>query len=259
MEKMAKSSGNTIPRVIPSKYWCFTDYQYDLAKWQATLSKYDIQYIIGEETCPTTNRKHLQGYIEAKKIIRPNETFKELPGVHWEKRRGTREHNITYCSKENNFITNFKIKKKTKIIKMEELILNDWMREITSFIETNENPRLIYWIVDIEGGKGKTRFCRYLFENYSNVVYFTGGKANDITSQLLEIEYDPELCLFDLPRNNEGYISYNAIEQIKNGMINSSKYKGGTKIFNPPQLLVFSNFEPDKTNLSKDRWIIKEI
>lgn len=262
MEKMAKCSGNTIPRITPSKYWCFTDFDADLAKWQTTFYKNNIKYIIGKEICPSTGKAHLQGYIEAPSLIRPLEKFKEFKSTHWEKRKGTREQNIAYCSKENNFVTNFEnitIKKKVGKPMNDQLILQEWMNETLEYIESPRDNRKILWIYDLEGGKGKTKFCKYILQNYENCIYFTGGRAIDITSQILENDYDPELCLFDIPRCNEGHISYNALEQVKNGLINSSKYKGGFRIFDCPHIIVFANFRPDINALSHDRWIIHRI
>lgn len=262
MEKKEKSSGNTIPRANQSKYWCFTSFSEDLDKIIHTLEKNKIKYIIGKEICPKTGKEHLQGYIESEKKIRPIESLKLNKEIHWEKRQGNRDQNIKYCSKENNFVTNFeniKIKKRAGMSIEKPLIIVEWMQEVIEYIEGPRNDRNILWIYDYEGRKGKTKFCKYIYENYEACKYFTGGKANDITSQIIEEEINPEICILDLPRNNEGYISYNALEQMKNGMINSSKYKGGTKSFPCPHVIVFANFRPVKKELSEDRWIIHKI
>lgn len=226
-----------------------------MEKWIKYFEEYEMKYIIGHETCPTTGKKHLQGYIEAETKFRPLEKFKEKD-VHWEKRKGTREQNIKYCSKEGNYKSNFIVKKKIGELKMDEFILQKWMLDILAYIEGPRDMRKIMWICDEEGGKGKSRLCKYILENYDDVIYFTGGKNTDITSQILESTIEPKLCLFDLPRSNEGHISYNALEQIKNGLVNSPKYKGGFKAFENPHVVVFANFEPQKDLLSEDRWMM---
>jgi hypothetical protein len=58
---------------------------------------------------------------------------------------------------------------------------------------------------------------------------------------------------------NQNKVSYSSIECIKNGMITNTKYETGFKVFNPPHVVVFSNFPPDEEKLSADRWNIKEI
>ena len=65
------------------------------------------------------------------------------------------------------------------------------------------------------------------------------------------------LVVFDLPRNNGNKISYSALESIKNGLIVNTKYETGSKLFNSPHIIVFSNMQPDVTAMSGDRWVIK--
>lgn len=61
--------------------------------------------IVGIETCPTTNKKHYQCYVELNAPQRPSYIKKlfEDKTIHIEARRGTRDQARTYCMKENNF------------------------------------------------------------------------------------------------------------------------------------------------------------
>lgn len=68
-----------------------------------------------------------------------------------------------------------------------------------------------------------------------------------------------KIVIWDLPRNNGNKISYDAIESVKNGMICNTKFETGTKIFDPPHIIIFSNEQPEEENLSKDRWNIINI
>lgn len=78
--------------------YTFTDYALlDLAAYRSALPK--AKYIIyGVETCPSTGRKHHQGYIQ-----HPNTRFstlgKKLGGAHVESAKGTDEQNYRYCRK----------------------------------------------------------------------------------------------------------------------------------------------------------------
>lgn len=54
------------------------------------------------EQCPSTQRRHIQAYVEYTKSIRVSQIRNSLPGVHAEKRAGTREEAINYCSKEDS-------------------------------------------------------------------------------------------------------------------------------------------------------------
>lgn len=58
--------------------------------------------VMGLETCPTTNRRHYQGYAELKKQLRIS-SIKEIfedNALHIEKRRGSAQEASDYCKKE---------------------------------------------------------------------------------------------------------------------------------------------------------------
>lgn len=256
--------GNTKPqRVVNTKAraWCFTcfdDKNYNLSIFESLL-KSKGRFIVGLETCPTTNRKHFQGYINCKNPIFFNSLVKTLPkGTHVEKAKGSDEDNYKYCSKEGNFISNMVIKKSAgKFIEPEIIELKDWQKDVIQIIDGDRDSRTINWIVDKTGNNGKTWLCKYILKSYNNCIYFRGGKANDIASQVIkQEEFDPEICLFDLPRSCDGAVSYNAMEQLKDGIVHTNKYEGGFKVFDSPHIVVFSNFEPDEEQLSVDRWNI---
>jgi hypothetical protein len=90
-----------------------------------------------------------------------------------------------------------------------------------------------------------------------------GGANKDCLFSLYEFikinDEAPEIVIFDIPRVNKGQISYQALEQIKNGMLFNSKYESGMCRFNSPHILVFSNDEPHYESLSEDRWLIEEL
>lgn len=82
------------------------------------------------------------------------------------------------------------------------------------------------------------------------------GKKADMAHALRD---DIRVVCIDLARTSESYAPYEAIEQIKNGLIFSGKYDSRTKVFNPPHVFVFANFPPDQAKLSADRWHIVHI
>lgn len=76
-------------------------------------------------------------------------------------------------------------------------------------------------------------------------------KKEDITSQLLLNEGLPKLVIFKFSRTvNNQHISYTSIEDIKDGLINRSKYK---YIHWNPHILVFANCMPKENRWTKDR------
>ena len=69
--------------------------------------------------------------------------------------------------------------------------------------------------------------------------------------------------MFNDVRSAEGneYVNcYRILEDIKDGVITSSKYDNDIiKVNTPNIVIVFSNVRPNKEKLSKDRWMIIDI
>lgn len=70
---------------------------------------------------------------------------------------------------------------------------------------------------------------------------------------------DLKMVIFDLERRQENFVSYSAMEQVKNGCFFSSKYESEIVVFNYVHVVVFANFAPDLQALSADRWNITNI
>ena len=45
-----------------------------------------------------------------------------------------------------------------------------WQKKIVDMCGTTPHPRMVYWVVDEEGGRGKSVLCKYLMENYAAFV-----------------------------------------------------------------------------------------
>lgn len=261
--QMAPGGGNTRTppvRLSPSKKWCFTYNNYkkeELAPMETNLRGLGL-FIMGFETAPTTGTPHIQGYIEFFKKCRPSECIK-IKKIHWEKAKGSRNDNIIYCSKENNYVTNFDIKKPVKD-PLEGLELYDYQKLILNILKNMEpNNRDVYWFYNENGNIGKSCFSKHCFLKYGTIC--VNGKAADVKYVVAEAlkNKDVNSVIFDIPRTNEGFVSYQAIEEIKNGMVISTKYESCCVAFNVPHLFIFSNYLPDKSCLSSDRWNIYEI
>ena len=217
--------------------------------------KYILGYEIGE--CGTP---HIQGFLLLDKKKSWDSVLKSLNNkrIHLECAKGSIKSNIDYCTKDNNFITNYpnlKPKKPLKLISN----LYPWQSEIVELLKTEPDGRTVNWYWETKGKTGKSSFCKYMYANY-NALVIQGGKLSDIMNILFNRDCDNlDMILIDIPRKNGNNISYSAVECILNGMITNTKYETGTKIFNAPHLVVFSNFEPDTINLSMDRWRIVDI
>lgn len=140
--------------------------------------------------------------------------------------------------------------------KYSEVSLRTWQEEeLARLLE--QNDREVRWIVDLKGGGGKTWFSRYLVANY-DALYLAGGRASDAAYAWNSEAQD--VIVFDFTREKQDYVSYSLIEQMKNGTIFSSKYESGQKVSSlKMKIIVFSNFEPDQSKLSADRWSIRRL
>lgn len=257
----SSGGGNTITpppkkQISPSKRWCFTLNNYtqnDISSINLIVPKCCI-IVVGKEKgeCGTP---HLQGYCEFKDKLRPL-SLKLNKGIHWEKCKGDRKENIDYCSKEGNICISKGIPKPIKVI----TDLYPWQRSVLDLYHQEINDRKIYWFYETKGNFGKSAFIKYMIVKH-NILFCSGGKYTDIMNLVFNNDMDVCDCImFDIPRANEGHISYASLESIKNGMVCNTKYETGTKIFNSPHLFIFANFPPDDVDmLSEDRWVIQDL
>ena len=67
-----------------------------------------------------------------------------------------------------------------------------------------------------------------------------------------------DIFLFNVPRSfNMDDFPYEMLEELKDGKAESTKYNSVKLELNTPNtVLVFSNENPDKERMSKDRWVI---
>lgn len=143
-------------------------------------------------------------------------------------------------------------------------LIHQWQKDLVSELEEEGNPRQVIWIVDLIGNTGKSRLGRYLMQT-SKDWYMTASSSSNrdmatIVSNALDSGWSGKGFIIDLPRTCENWkCTYETIENIKNGLITATKYSGKTEIFDNEKLLVFSNFWPDVSKLSMDRWDIREL
>lgn len=129
-----------------------------------------------------------------------------------------------------------------------------WQVEVLATVNSPVHNRAVYWFYDATGNTGKSHMGRYLFDHY-DAFYSNGGKATDIV-----YAYNGQrIAVFDYVRDSEQFVNYGAIEQIKNGILFSSKYSSIVKRFDTPHVFIFANFFPAKDKMSADRWRIFEI
>jgi len=253
--------GNTISsskqRIAPSIRWIMVLNNYtneELNSIGSIINK-NCKYAIIEKEVGENGTPHLQGYFEFKTKMRPCSVF-NISRIHFEKARESRAVNDKYCSKDENIVISIGRPKPIKIIQT----LYEWQKKIETLILTEPDDRSVYWFYDKKGNIGKTQFIKYCVIKHK-VLFCSGGKMSDIMNLVFNQNMDECNCvMFNIPRANEGYVSYASLESIKDGMVCNTKYETGVKIFNSPHLICFANFPPnDKEKLSDDRWVITNL
>lgn len=249
-------------QISPSIRWCFTlnNYNEEHKKEIVPLLKLNCKmWIIGLEVGEKKGTPHFQGYCEFNKKVRPKSVFKSelFKGVHWEKAKGSRGENITYCSKSNNILTSKGVPKKVKIYRDGFL---PWQLDLIEVAKGEPDERKIYWIWSREGNLRKTSFQKFLFMDHEFCIL--SGKGNDMKNGIInwiENKGDtPSGVVVNIPRSIE-HISWGGLEEIKDMFFFSGKYEGGQVCGNPPHMFVFSNELPNMDKWSKDRYVIINI
>lgn len=140
--------------------------------------------------------------------------------------------------------------------------LYPWQKMLKDILDAPSSPRLVYWVYEDNGNTGKSTFLNMFHRmNYKNTVVLSNGKATDMKHVASKCKFRKYIFM-DLPRTcqeeedgkKKDYVSYTAIEEIKNGSFSTNKYDGHHAVGDQPHFVVFSNFLPRPEKISWDRW-----
>lgn len=247
-------------RISPNKTWCFTYNNPDYKFMDFIMNHYRITKYVFQLEKGNSGTEHFQGCVKFDTNVRPKNLFgPEWDKIHWEKCSNW-EASVRYCQKKEGRIRGPWLKgeqkiEDLKILKFENL--RPWQKEITEIIEKEPDERKVYWFWESNGGFGKSAFTKFLIARYGAMLLT--GKGSDMKYAIANKGSYPDLVVIDCPRSMKEYISYPAIEEIKNGCFFCGKYESKQVIGNSPHIIIFANFPPDEDKLSADRWIIKEL
>lgn len=252
-------TGNT-KKAVRSRGWCLTlnsptntDIS-TLKNWADTYDMYVIQLEIGHRT----GTRHLQGFIYHRNAIMFTTLKNAWPKAHWEPMKGSISDNVTYCSKSDTY-AGVRMAKGVEI--RQEAVWDDmpkWAEDLLRELMEKPDYRKIIWYYDADGNRGKSRFCKwYCMTHLDGIV--VGGKASDMKYGIVRMNPKPRVIFIDVSRSRNEYLSYEGIEEIKNGCFFSGKYESGMCIYDNPHVVIFSNELPIESNLSKDRWDIRNF
>ena len=142
--------------------------------------------------------------------------------------------------------------------------LKSWQKELLTFME-NPSDREIIWIIGKRGNEGKTWFQKYSEQYFGIRRVFRTSIVKEASSLLHMLSKKTLACtdifLLNISRSYDiADVPYTVLEDIKDGQATSSKYNSKIlKLCTPNVLVVFSNYSPMYTKVSKDRWRIYTI
>lgn len=251
-----RQAGNTTNR-LRSRGWFMTINNFS-PEDEKNIENIGADQYIWQEEVGESGTAHLQVFIYFKNPCDFNTVKRWFPTAHIEVAKNNKE-SIKYCSKEltrvrGPYVKGIELPKKPKVISE----FKEWQQGILDLINTEADNRTIHWYYDEEGNTGKTSLCKYICVNRHDAIY-VNGSAKDMKYAITVQKVKPRVILIDFARDQESRISWQGIEEIKNGIFFNSKYESSMVVFDAPHVICFANFKPMMSRLSKDRWNIIEI
>lgn len=273
MAQMAQNElGNAKPIRVRSRGWTvtlnnYTEEEYVALKtWaQNTCSS----WVIGKEVGEKCGTPHLQCYFAFKNPTDFNTIKVVAQRAHIEKARGKKEDNLKYCTKEGVYESSGMIKeptmqdliKRDMLAEYDDVIWKPWQQNILDIIKLGGSDRKINWVYDPVGNNGKSFLRRYIC--LTNECVLADGKKDNIFNQFkvrcIDENKRINICVLDIPRQNETFTNYGVIEAILDRHLYSGKYEGGEIFLDRMTVIVFANFYPKLEQCTSDRWNIIEL
>lgn len=212
---------------------------------------------LGTENLGAGKRSDL---LAVKQSIKEGATFSELCDVHFDE-----------CAKYGRFFKELIIQREQEkhlTVLQERLrssVLKPWQQELADVVSNSPDPRKVNWLWSVQGNVGKSYMADYLAA-FHDAMILTPGKKQDLT--YIWTQSPKPICIFDLSRTvapdpelRHGPLDviYSLMEDLKNGRMTSTKYESKSVFFAVPHVIVFANFEPDRSKMSEDRWVVKQV
>lgn len=272
--------GNTEPspkkQVSASKKYCFT-HNFEIIenkkveealinKLVGTLKLISNFYIFSLEIGTENKRRHLQGYIEFKDPVRITGIKNVVENTtNWRKADGSRQQNITYISKDPiKGPYTYDVKNVPKYTAEQLRIqpadkLYKWQVKALEMARGDIDDRCIFWFWSAKPKVGKTQTLKHLMY-YDNFDFVDGDKSNIMCAIVGDDGLKPlkRGYVFNFSNDKDlSKVSYTAMENMKDGLIFSGKYKSGGMLIPPLQVIVMANGPP--VCKESDRWKVFEI
>lgn len=134
--------------------------------------------------------------------------------------------------------------------------LRPWQQELNQQLNRKPDDRKVIFVVDVEGNQGKSWFAKYYCSLHDDAFYMRPGKHADMA---YIIPLTMRVLFLDCTRSQLEYMPYTFLEEVKDGLVQSTKYECIMKKYPAVHVCVLMNRMPEKSALSADRYDIKEL
>lgn len=236
------------------KWWDFTCSKkegWTREKIIAILEPISDRFCVGDEV-GDSGYEHLQGRVVFKVGKDDSTVHNLMKGAHWSK---THVRDFEYCKKEGNFYCSWE----KSISKWANIELRPWQKALVEDLD-DQSDRQITVVIDRSGNHGKTWLAKFMVATHRATYCPPMQDAQDFMA--FAMAKPDKAYIFDMPRSEsvkQRKGMWSAIEQIKNGYLYDKRYQFRDMWIDPPKILVFTNDEPDMSELSTDRWRVYEL
>lgn len=241
----------TIPRTIPKRAIMVMLEVNDCKKWIVAKETGHGGYEHWQVRLSTSNRDFFA--LDKKTGQKTGWLARHIPQAHCEECNDDWE----YEKKEHKFVCS---DDGNEVLKIRFGKLRDTQREMLRTIRTQNDRQVDVWL-DPSGNHGKTWFSLYLYEHgIGMVIPRASCTAEKLSAYVCSAYKGEEIIIIDIPRS--GKLSagvYEAIEEIKDGLVFDHRYSGRCRNIRGVRVVVFTNNELDKKKLSHDRWRLHGI
>ena len=174
---------------------------------------------------------------------------------------------FTHFARYGSFLTQYKIDWEQRSVQnalrdsTASAQLRAWQEDCLAIVTSPPSDRKVNWFWENVGNVGKSYMARYLALHH-NALILGAMKKLDLLHAITKTISGKTVVVFDLTRSTEEgavKVVYEVIEQLLNKVIFSGKYDSQTVWIQDLHIIVFANFEPDRTAMSADRWSVHHV
>lgn len=142
-----------------------------------------------------------------------------------------------------------------------EMKWRPWQQQLLEELNTEPDDRKIIWYCDYRGNTGKSFFAKHMF-TYRGALMSTSTNIYNVAKMLQkhsEKGKTKKVVIFDYFRCVEAKARKvgEALEYLKDGFVMGGRYKAETLTFPSPHVVILTNYLPDISRCSLNRWYIR--